>query len=147
MLPLRQSAPFDKCCSLTASTLGYGFLVLPCSVKTPGAILYTWLTSLNIGSSGSLRRANSLGDVTGISLAEDGMTIAGDNTARFQSRPEVVSNRLVAEVVSNRRLHLRQPIQDFLVGSDLRQHPLTSIIAFHIQSMKRTSKTVQTCGK
>ena len=45
------------------------------------------------------------------------MAIAGNNLSRFQRGPEVVCNGLVAEIAANLRLHLLQPVEDFLVGS------------------------------
>ena len=44
---------------LTASIFGYGFLVLPCCVRTSGASAYSLLTSLNNGSCGRWWRAKS----------------------------------------------------------------------------------------
>ena len=44
---------------LWASTLGHGFWALPCSSRMSGTISYSWLTSLNMGSSGRCLSANS----------------------------------------------------------------------------------------
>lgn len=58
----------------------------------------------------------ALGHVTGISLAQNGVTVARNNTAGIEGRPEVVLDGLVAKVVSNGFLHLSEPVKNFLVG-------------------------------
>lgn len=78
-----------------------------------------------------LEREFALGHVTGVGLSQDSMTITGNDTTSIQGGPEVVLNRLIAEVIADSLLHLSEPVQNFLVS----------------QSMERTSKTVQTSGK
>lgn len=58
----------------------------------------------------------TLGNVTGIRLAEHGVTVARNDLASFEGSPEVVLDRLIAEIVSNGRLHLLKPVQHLLVG-------------------------------
>jgi hypothetical protein len=73
----------------------------------------------------------ALGDVTGVSLAEDGVAVSGNDLASLEGGPEVVLDGLVAEVVANRLLHLLEPDEDLLVG----------------QSVERTSQTIQTSSE
>lgn len=63
-----------------------------------------------------LLRELALGHVPGVGLAEDGVAVTGDDAARVQRRPEVVGDGLVAEVIANALLHLREPVQNLLVG-------------------------------
>ena len=48
----------------------------------------------------------ALGDVTGISLPQDGVTITWNNLSSLEGRPEVVGDGLVAQIVTNGLLHL-----------------------------------------
>jgi hypothetical protein len=73
----------------------------------------------------------ALGDVTWVSLAENGVTVTWNDLASVQGGPEVVGDGLVAEVVANGSLHLLEPVQDLLVG----------------ETVERTSKTVETSGE
>lgn len=73
----------------------------------------------------------ALGDVTGVGLAQDGVTVTGHDTATVQGRPQVVLDGLVAEVVANGLLHLGEPVQDLLVG----------------QTVQGTSQTLETGGE
>lgn len=59
---------------------------------------------------------SALSSVAGVSLAEDGVAVTRDDTAGVESRPEVVGDGLVAEVVANSLLHLGQPVEHLLVG-------------------------------
>jgi hypothetical protein len=70
----------------------------------------------------------ALGDVAGVGLAEDSVSVSGNDLAGLEGRPQVVLDGLVAEVVANSLLHLLEPDEDLLVG----------------QSVERTSETVQT---
>lgn len=63
-----------------------------------------------------LLRKLALSHVAGVSLAEHSVTVTRHNTARVQCRPKVVGNVLVAQVVTNRLLHLSEPVEHFLVG-------------------------------
>jgi hypothetical protein len=58
----------------------------------------------------------ALGHVTGVSLAEDGVTVARNDATSVESRPKVVSDGLVAEVITDDLLHLGEPVEDLLVG-------------------------------
>ena len=59
----------------------------------------------------------ALRDVAGVGLAEDGVTVAGNDLSRFESGPEVVRNSFVTQVAADLLLHLLQPIEDLLVGT------------------------------
>lgn len=73
----------------------------------------------------------ALRDVAGVSLAEDGVAVAGNDLARLESGPQVVLDGLVAEVVADGALHLGEPVEHLLVG----------------QTVERTGKTVETGGQ
>lgn len=73
----------------------------------------------------------SLCHVTGIGLAENGVTVTWNDLTGIESRPQVVLDGLITEIITNSSLHLCEPVQDFLVG----------------EAVKRTSKTVQTSSK
>jgi hypothetical protein len=73
----------------------------------------------------------ALGSVTRVGLAENGVTVSGNDTSGIESVPEVLLDILVREVVTDGLLHLGEPVKDLLVG----------------QSVKRTSKTVKTSGQ
>jgi hypothetical protein len=75
-----------------------------------------------------LKRKLALRSVTGVCLSQNCVSVTRDNTTSVQSRPEVVLDRLVAEIVTNSLLHLGEPVQNLLVG----------------QSVKGTGKTVKT---
>lgn len=59
------------------------------------------------------------------------MAVTGDDTARVQGRPKVVSDGLVAQVVANGLLHLGKPVQHLLVS----------------QTVQRTSQSVHASSK
>jgi hypothetical protein len=59
----------------------------------------------------------SLGNIARIGLAEDSMAVAGYDTARIESIPEVLGDVGVAKVGANSLLHLREPVEHFLVGT------------------------------
>lgn len=73
----------------------------------------------------------ALGNVAGVGLAENGMSVTGNDLASLEGGPQVVLDGLVTEVVADSLLHLLEPDEDFLVG----------------QSVERTSKTVQTSSQ
>lgn len=58
----------------------------------------------------------ALGHVTGVSLAENGVAVTGDDLAGVEGGPEVVGDRLVRQIVADGRLHLGEPVEDLLVG-------------------------------
>jgi len=58
----------------------------------------------------------ALGRVPGVGLAEDGVAVARNDTAGVQGIPEVLGDSLVAEVVANGLLHLREPVEHLLVS-------------------------------
>ena len=59
----------------------------------------------------------ALRDVAGVGLAEDGVTVAGNDLSRFESGPEVVRNSFVTQVAADLLLHFLQPIEHLLVGT------------------------------
>lgn len=73
----------------------------------------------------------ALGDVTGVSLAENGVAVTGNNTTGLEGGPEVVGDVLVTKVRADLGLHLLEPLEDFLVG----------------KTVERTGKTVKTGGE
>lgn len=73
----------------------------------------------------------SLSHISGISLAENSVTVAWNNLTSLKSRPQVVSNGLVAEIVADSSFHLREPVKNLLVS----------------KTMERSSKTIETCGE
>lgn len=73
----------------------------------------------------------SLGHVAGVSLAENGVAISGNDLAGLKRGPQVISDGLIAEIVPNRSLHLREPVQHFLVG----------------ETVEGTSETIETSGQ
>ena len=73
----------------------------------------------------------ALRSVSGVSLAENSVAVTGDDAAGVESRPEVVSDGLVAEIVANDLLHLSEPVENLLVG----------------KAVKGTGKTVETSGE
>lgn len=60
----------------------------------------------------------ALRHISWIGLPQDRMAIAGHDLARFESRPKICLDLLVAQVTANASLHLLQPVQDLLVGPD-----------------------------
>lgn len=58
----------------------------------------------------------ALRNVSRICLAQNGVAVARNDLAGVQGRPQVVLDRLVAKVVSNRLLHLLEPVKHLLVG-------------------------------
>lgn len=75
-----------------------------------------------------LLRELALRHVARVRLAQDSVAVAGHDTARVQGGPQVVSDVLVAQVVTNRLLHLGEPVQHLLVG----------------QTVQGTSQTLET---
>jgi hypothetical protein len=74
---------------------------------------------------------SALSHITGISLAENGVSISWNNLPSLESGPKVVLDSLVAEIIANSSLHLGKPVQDFLVG----------------ETVERPSKTVKTSSQ
>lgn len=73
----------------------------------------------------------ALGDVTGVSLAQNGVTVTGDDLAAVKGGPEVVLDGLVTDVAADGLLHLGDPVQDLLVS----------------ETVKGTGKTLETSGQ
>lgn len=73
----------------------------------------------------------SLGHVTRISLAENGVAISGNDLSTLQCSPQIISNGLVAEIVANSSLHLCEPGQDLLVS----------------ETVERAGETIETSSK
>lgn len=59
----------------------------------------------------------ALGDVTRVSLAEDGVAVARYNTAGLEGCPEVVLDGLVRQIAADGLLHLGEPVENFLVST------------------------------
>lgn len=70
----------------------------------------------------------ALGGVAGVGLAENSVSVSGNDTTRVQGRPEVLLDILIRQIVADGLLHLGEPVKNFLVG----------------QSMERTGKPVKT---
>ena len=71
----------------------------------------------------------TLASVTGIGLAENGVTVTGNNLAALEGLPDVLLDGLVRDILATELLaHLGDPAENLLVG----------------QSVEGTSKTVQT---
>lgn len=97
--------------------------------QNTGSNLVNLADQLEHGVIGQLAQGKlALRDVTGVSLAQDGVTVAGHDAATVQSGPQVVLDGLVAEIVADGLLHLGEPVQDLLVG----------------QTVERASQTLQT---
>jgi len=73
----------------------------------------------------------TLSHVTRISLAENCVTVTWNNLASLEGRPEVLGDSLVAKIVTNRGLHLGEPVQNLLVG----------------KTVERTGETIETSCK
>lgn len=58
----------------------------------------------------------TLGHVAGVGLAEDGVAVAGNDTAGLEGVPEVLGDVGIGHVVTNDLLHLGEPVEDLLVG-------------------------------
>ncbi|KAI6756511.1 hypothetical protein HG530_011109, partial [Fusarium avenaceum] len=112
--------------------VGVGVLGLAVLGEDTGGDLVDLRDELEHGVLGHLLLGEgALGHVTGVSLAEDGVAVTGDNTAGVEGGPEVVSDGLVAEIVADRVLELGEPVQDLLVS----------------QTVEGTGKTVETSGQ
>ena len=59
------------------------------------------------------------------------MSVSGNNLSSLKSSPEVISDSLVAKIISDGSLHLGEPVQNLLVS----------------KTVKWTSETVETSGK
>lgn len=73
----------------------------------------------------------ALGHVAGVSLAENGVAVTGDDLAGVEGGPEVVGDGLVGQIVADGSLHLGEPVEDLLVG----------------KTVERAGETVQASGK
>lgn len=78
-----------------------------------------------------LKSKLTLSSVSRVSLSEDSVTVTGNNTTSVKSVPEVLLNDLRGNLVTNRVLHLKNPLKDLLVGT----------------AVERAGKTVETSGK
>ena len=63
-----------------------------------------------------LEREVSLSHVSRISLAKHGVSVAGNDLARFEGRPQIVGDALVTQITAHASFHLLQPIEYFLIG-------------------------------
>lgn len=102
--------------------VGEGVLGLAVLGQDTGGNLVHLADELEHGVVGHLLlRELALSHVARISLAEDSVAVTGHDTARVQSGPQVVSNGLVAQIVSNGLLHLNEPVQNLLVGKTVQR--------------------------
>lgn len=67
----------------------------------------------NLGAGGSVVHQRL---ETGVGLAEDTVTVARNDTARVEGRPQVVLNVLLGVVLGDVVLHLDDPSEDLLGG-------------------------------
>jgi len=112
--------------------VGVGVLGLAVLGKDTGGDLVDLGDEVEHGVVGHLLLGESaLSHVTGVSLSEDGVTVTGDDTAGVEGRPEVVSDGLVAKVVTDGLLELGEPVKDLLVS----------------KTVEGTGKTVKTSGE
>ncbi len=73
----------------------------------------------------------ALSHVAGVSLAEDGVAVAGNDTAGLEGVPEVLGDVGIGQVVANDLLHLAEPVEDLLVG----------------ETVEGTGQTIETSGE
>lgn len=59
---------------------------------------------------------DTLGHVTWVSLAENGVSVTWNDTSGVEGGPEVLLDLLIGEIRANGLLHLNQPVEDLLVG-------------------------------
>jgi hypothetical protein len=112
--------------------VGVGVLGLAVLGQNAGGDLVDLADQLEQRVIGKLAESKlALGDVTRVSLAQDGVAVTGNDLAAVQGGPEVVLDGLVTEVVADGLLHLGDPVQDLLVS----------------QTVKGTGKTLETSGQ
>lgn len=133
--------------------MGQGFLVLPCSVKTPGygkregvnqkirdpdklstCFVDTYDNVVQLGDQAEervigqvLESEFALSGVARVSLAEDSVTVARNDLTTVQGIPQVLLDLFLRGVNANGVLELQGPAEDFLVG----------------ETVERTSQAVQ----
>lgn len=73
----------------------------------------------------------TLSHVAGVSLAEDGVAVAGNDTAGLEGVPEVLGDLGIGQIITDDLLHLREPVEDLLVG----------------ETVEGTGEAVETSGK
>lgn len=73
----------------------------------------------------------ALSHVARVSLAEDGVAVAGNDTTGLEGVPEVLGDVGIGQVVANDLLHLGEPVENLLVG----------------KAVERTGKTVEAGGE
>jgi hypothetical protein len=78
-----------------------------------------------------LKSELALADVAGVGLAEDGVAVTGNDTARLEGVPKVLGDVLVRKVRADGLLHLGEPVEDLLVG----------------KTVERAGKTVEASGE
>jgi hypothetical protein len=61
----------------------------------------------------------TLGSVTRVGLAEDGVTVSRNDLATLERRPDVLLDSLVGGLLAKLGLHLLEPDQDLLVGQSV----------------------------
>lgn len=99
----------------------------------------------NLGASGGIVHESL---EAGIGLAEDGVAVAGNNTARVEGGPEVVLDVLLAVGRRDVVLHLEDPAEDFL-GGETTDKVVSKFFTMRINyggslPVKGTGKTLET---
>lgn len=109
--------------------VGVGVLGLAVLSQDTGSNLVNLADQLEHGVLGHLFLGKlALSHVARVGLAENSVAVTRHDTAGVQGGPQVVSDVLVAQVVTDRLLHLGEPVQHLLVG----------------QTVQRTGQTLET---
>lgn len=112
--------------------VGEGVLGLAVLGKNAGGDLVDLGDEVEHGVVGQVLEGElALGDVTRVSLAEDGVAVTGNDTAGLEGVPKVLGDVLVGKVRADGLLHLGEPVEDLLVG----------------KTVERAGKTVKAGGK
>ena len=97
--------------------IGVGVLGLAVLLENLGGNAAVLLDKLEDGILGDLRSSSRVvheGFETGVRLAENGVTVAGNDTAGVEGGPQVVVDICLGVVVGNSVLHLEDPAENFL---------------------------------
>jgi len=89
----------------------------------------------------------SLGNVAGVSLSKNSVTITRHNAAGVKRLPKVFGDALVAQIVAHALLHLGKPVEHFLVSPAGKVSLIVKIPLCYLQSVERAGKSVQASGK
>jgi hypothetical protein len=112
--------------------VGEGVLGLSVLSEDTGSDLVDLGDEVEHGVIGKVLKSElALADVAGVGLAEDGVAVTGNDTARLEGVPEVLGDVLVRKVRADGLLHLGEPVEDLLVG----------------KTVERAGKTVEASGE